>query len=225
MRVVLTREAGLNEAQRSLVPPSATIYEVPLTTTHYYEASDVVRALAEVSEIAAVVVTSARAAKYAVVAHNQVPKAAVWSVGESTAEALSRVGVHPKVVGVQGVEELVASIDKGPVLFLGAKESRPEGVASLQARGIPCVSIPCYETLPLALNLGDQELLKRADVVFIGAPSAWSVAKSHVAPEALVVTSGETTAQEVRLTHENVLIGWNEESKRRLLEMAKSDNQ
>jgi len=68
--------------------------------------------------------------------------------------------------------------------------------------------VACYETSPLVLHASDEQTLRDGDVVFIGAPSAWSVAQGLVRGDALVVVPGATTGEIVRQSHDRVLEGW-----------------
>ncbi len=107
-----------------------------------------------------------------------------------------------------GARDLADAIPEGPVLFIGSALARPELTDELSSRGIEVTKIPCYATLPATLSALDQRHVGEADVLFIGAPSAWMVASSFVSPSTLVVVPGETTASEVRRSHEQVLVGW-----------------
>ena len=53
-----------------------------------------------------------------------------------------------------------------------------------------------------------RETLAGADVLFIGAPSAWDVAKAYVSKNAWVVVPGPSTGDAVRASHDRVLEGW-----------------
>jgi hypothetical protein len=60
----------------------------------------------------------------------------------------------------------------------------------------------------MELTSQQRETLANADVVFIGAPSAWEVAKDYVSRGAWVVVPGSTTGDAVRASHDQVLEGW-----------------
>jgi hypothetical protein len=68
--------------------------------------------------------------------------------------------------------------------------------------------VACYETLPAVLSAEDERQLRAADVVLIGAPSAWQVAEGIVEARAWVAVPGATTGDEVRRSHERVIEGW-----------------
>jgi uroporphyrinogen-III synthase len=86
---------------------------------------------------------------------------------------------------------------------------REELGRALETRGFVVDKVACYRTRAVTLTSDETATLASADVVFIGAPSTWSVAGAHVATTATVVVPGETTAQVVRRTHPHVLVGWN----------------
>ncbi len=111
-------------------------------------------------------------------------------------------------------------MDVGPVLLLGAATMRPELASALRAKGIDVVSVACYETQGATLSASDERLLRDADVVFIGAPSAWSVARELVAPETWVVVPGASTGTDVRRDHARVIEGWGPELRSRLVELS-----
>jgi precorrin-2 methylase len=73
------------------------------------------------------------------------------------------------------------------------------------------VLVECYETTSVELGEEAFEQLRRADVVFIGAPSAWRVARAIVTDGAWVLVPGVTTLAAVRADHERVLLGWGED--------------
>jgi uroporphyrinogen-III synthase len=93
---------------------------------------------------------------------------------------------------------------------------RNELRASLDAKGIEVTALACYETSRAVLHASDEDTLRRGDVVFIGAPSAWSVAQGFVRADAWVVVPGATTGNVVRQSHELVLEGWGPELRARL---------
>jgi uroporphyrinogen-III synthase len=208
VHVVVTREAGHNEVLKSWLPDDATVREVPLTMTRYLD-DDSVRSALTSSEYfgryRALVVTSARSAAFRELAMTALdPNARVFAVGTASAS-------DGDVVGEGGAAELAPKIDEGPVLFLGARSMREELPALLRAKGLEVTSVACYETLPVALSSEDEAALARADVVFIGAPSAWLVGAPFVPETAWVVVPGATTAAAVRQSHDRVLEGWGPE--------------
>jgi uroporphyrinogen-III synthase len=78
----------------------------------------------------------------------------------------------------------------------------------LSKRNIVADRVWCYETVGAALDQEQQDELASADVVIIGAPSAWKVARDLVREDAWVIASGEITASEIRDDHNRVKIGW-----------------
>jgi uroporphyrinogen-III synthase len=212
MRVVLTREKGFNDELRAWVPEDAIVDEVPLTTTHYYEVSDVVESLRSdprYGSFAALVATSGRCAMY-------VPKAAkalrdggiALAVGHPTATALREKDVAVDVVGQGSAVNLASSLNESPVLIMGVATPRDELRAALEAKGLEVVALACYETWPAMLRASDDQTLREGDVIFICAPSAWAVAQGLVRPDAVVVVPGSTTGEIVRASHGNVIEGW-----------------
>jgi uroporphyrinogen-III synthase len=93
---------------------------------------------------------------------------------------------------------------------------RDELVVALRGRGLDVSVVACYETQPIVPSDADRALLAAADVVFIGAPSAWSVARRFVAPDAWIVVPGATTGAVVAAQHERVLEGWGPSLRQRL---------
>ncbi len=221
MRVVVTRERGHNHELVSWVPDHASISEVPLTSTRYFDSQEVhdnLVASSHFGHFRALVVTSARSALYVAVAREALaPGGAVLSVGTATARALENEDVDVDVVGDTGVVDLDAQIADGPVLLLGAAAMREELLESLTQRGVVVEKLACYETIPVVLAPEEEIELREADVVFIGAPSAWLVAMTYVDPRTWVVVPGSTTARVVARHHERVLVGWNPTLKDRLL--------
>jgi hypothetical protein len=68
--------------------------------------------------------------------------------------------------------------------------------------------VACYETIGVTLGPSEQAALHSADVLFIGAPSAWAVARAYVTSDAWVVVPGPATGAEVRPEHARVIEGW-----------------
>ncbi len=211
MKVVVTRERGHNETLRALVPEGCVITEVPLTETKYYDLEDVAASLARWRDVGfqTLVVTSARSARYLeLVAGALDAKAQVMSVGASSTRALVAHGLSVSAEAQHGAEELDAHITRGPVLLLGAAQMRTELREALDKRGLRIEHLACYETVPLAPDDAGAAALGEAQVVFIGAPSAWRTAQEFIAPSAWVVVPGATTALVVREHHERVIEGW-----------------
>lgn len=212
MRVVLTREAGRNDELSHWLGEGVSKVEVPLTSTRYLDLVDVtetLRASGLEGQFETLVVSSSRARRYLEVAVRALRKGAVvCSVGPTTTAMLEAQGVAVSAQALRSSVDLAPSITKGPVLQLGALSSRDELAGELEERGLTVVPVACYETLPLTVTKDQADELARADVVIIAAPSAWSVARDHVAPSTWVVVRGPTTAHAVRLDHERVLECW-----------------
>jgi uroporphyrinogen-III synthase len=85
---------------------------------------------------------------------------------------------------------------------------RDELATELLRRGLVVETLACYETVPADLSGADEATLRDADIVFIGAPSAWSVAEDFVSERSLVIVPGATTAALVGRHHPRVLEGW-----------------
>ncbi len=212
MNVVLTREAGKNDELRTWLPNDFTVNDVPLTTTHYLAIDDVAREIADgghVGKYETLVVTSTRAKDYLDLAREALaPDADVFSVGPASTRALVERGFAVTGEATSRARDLAARITRGPVLLLGASQMRSELADDLNDRGLDVVHVACYETRPVAPRDDEIALLRSADVVFVGAPSAWSVAAAFVGPQTWVVVPGATTGDAVRRDHERVVEGW-----------------
>ncbi len=224
MRIVLTRESGHNGRLRSLTPTSATVYEVPLTTTKYRSLTLVQRELQSSSYYRAfngLVVTSARSGDYVETAlracRRDVP---VYSVGRETTRMLKSHDVGVTAEALSGSGELATLIYRGPVLVIGAVLMHDELSVTLRERGLSVTHVACYETLGVEVGDRESDILRLADVVFIGAPSAWRSAKDFVSPKAWVVVPGTTTGDAVRVDHQRVIEGWDETLRDVLLTLA-----
>ncbi len=212
MNVVVTRERGHNDELTAWLPSGTSVREVPLTTTRFYDADEVMNVLREshyFGQFRYLIVTSARSALYASLAREALGiRGAVLVVGTATARALEDESIDVGLIGEGGAAALAPAIDEGPVLLLGAVGMRDELERELLARGLTVERLPCYETLSADLSGADQAALREADVVFIGAPSAWAVAQDFVSERTLVVVPGSTTATAVGRTHANIVEGW-----------------
>jgi uroporphyrinogen-III synthase len=210
--VVVTRERGHNDSLTAWLPGDATVREVPLTTTRFFASDEVMNVLREshfFGQFRYLVVTSARSALYASLARDALAvDGAVLVVGTATAHALEDESVDVGVIGQGAAVDLAPAIDAGPVLLLGAAAMRDELERVLVSRGLLVETLSCYETVSADLSGTDQAALREADVVFIGAPSAWSAAEDFVSEGTLVVVPGATTAAVVERTHPRVLEGW-----------------
>jgi uroporphyrinogen-III synthase len=208
VKIVLTREAGWYAPVGNVYPDDAVVSHVPLTSTNYREIDDVeldIRSLANYGAYRALVITSARSVNYVSAARDALASdAGVFSVGPATTRMLAHHGVTVSGEADATALDLDDQIPEGPVLIIGAAVMREELRDALEARGVTVAHVACYETRPAELSEAAIELLRDADVVEIGAPSAWSVAREHVSPEALVVVPGETTAEVVRRDHERI---------------------
>ena len=205
--VVLTREAGRNDQLREWLADAFDVDEIPLTRTETLD-EDVAAALEALRphEFRFVVVTSARAADVAARAAALV-EAPVLSVGPFTSAALAARGVT--IAGeATSAADVAHLVTEGPVLSLGARETRPELAERLGERGITLAHVACYATTPVELTPEQAGRLAAADVIIIGAPSAWAVAAPHVRAATWVVVPGETTGEAVRAAHSRVHVGW-----------------
>ena len=212
MNIVLTREHGRNDNLRAWLPADAVVREVPATETNYFDET-VVRASCAALPASVcfetLVVTSARAARYVAAVHERLcDDHECFSVGASTTTALAQCGVRAGVQSSGPALDLARQVARGPVLLLGAASSRDELGAVLRDRGLTVESVACYETRPVDLDDDARRALGDADVVFVGAPSAWRVVAPLVDARAWVVVPGPTTADSVRHDHERVLEGW-----------------
>ena len=212
MKVVLTRERGRNEELVAWLPDGAETFEVPLTETRYFEADEVRRTLVDTalkSPYRSLVVTSSRSARFVETAlASCTGDVEVFSVGPSTTRALAALGQDVCAQSTGGALELSLQIRSGPVLLLGAATMREELGDDLRSRGMEVAKVACYETRPIPPDEIGRRLIAEADVVVIGAPSAWAVAREFVAPTSLVVVPGESTARSVEVDHERTLVGW-----------------
>ena len=212
MLVALTRELGHNEELRDWVGDRAEMVEIPLTRTRFravHEVADELGAATRSSRFHSLVLTSARSERYLDLARSAVADdAEVFSVGPSTSEVLRRAGwsvTHEEPGRALGLAPLISL---APVLILGAVAGREELPRALRQRGLETVVVECYETVAEPLEQEDFDVVRRADVIFVGAPSAWRVIRDVVSDSAWILVPGETTRDEVRLTHSRVLIGW-----------------
>ena len=212
MNVVLTREVGHNDALRTWLGGGVNVRDVPLTETHFLEHESVAHSLAPLENYGrfeSLVITSARTGEYLDLARAALANDAdVFSVGPATTQVLVRQGVTPRAQSPSRALDLAPHISKGPVLFLGASQAREELADELTTRGFDVALVACYETVPVPLSDDDVALLDDADVVLIGAPSAWAVARKLVAASTWVIVPGVTTGDVVRRDHERVLEGW-----------------
>ncbi len=212
MLVALTREVGRNEELRRWVGSRAPVCEIPLTSTHYRAPEDVasdIDALSGFGRFASFAVTSVRVGRYVGVATPALmPGADFFSVGTRTTAMLRDLGFAVAYESEGTSLDLARHIIHGPVLILGAVNGRDELVTSLRRSELETHLVECYETVPAALDEAAIGQLGHADVVFIGAPSAWRVARDLIKPDAWVLVPGATTLHDVRATHERVLVGW-----------------
>ena len=211
MRVVLTREATLNDALRVYLPEAVNVVEVPATTTNFRDVDtfcDALRAVLVETTPTWLVLTSARAAPYGARAVALLgADLRVACVGAATARAVRDAGVQVDLEGRSGARELATLLD-GVVLVVGAFEPFGELEAYLGERAITNLSVPCYETVARQLSPSEQLAIASANIIFVGAPSAWRVVEPWLVDTALVVVPGATTAAQVGARFE-VMEGWN----------------
>ncbi len=207
VKIVVTRERGHNESLREwLDPPFA---EVPATRTLERGVEDVRAELAETAPGATwLVVTSSRSVGPLSVGRDLVsPSTRVAAVGEATARALLALDWPVDVVGSSGALSLLEHLDTSPILVVGAESARPELPAELRRRGIEVRVVSLYRTEARTLEESERRVLREADVVVVGAPSAWRVLRADIEPRTFVVVPGETTRAEVARDHQRVLVG------------------
>ncbi len=218
IRVVLTREATLNDALRVYLPEHVDVVEVPATMTHFRDVGafdDALRTELVDATPKWLVLTSARAAAYAARAVALLGEdVRVACVGSVTARAVRDAGVRVDLVGQSGARALGELLD-GVVLVVGALEPLGELETSLSERAVANVSVPCYETVARELSPSEQLAIASAHVIFVGAPSAWRVVEPWLCERALVVVPGETTAAQVGGRFD-VMAGWNDQLAGRL---------
>lgn len=219
MNVVVTRERGRNESLVSWMPEGATVREVPLTVTRFYDEASVAGELNDSPSgpFHSLVVTSVRAVPYVSLARGALADGAdFFSVGPATTRALAESGVAVRAQTGGVAADLAPVVSRGPVLLLGARVTRGELTTELRASGLVVVEVACYETAATPPDASGEQALRDADVVLIGAPSAWAVAAPFVGAEAWVVVPGATTSAVVRSAHERVLEGWGPSLRERL---------
>ena len=224
MNIVVTREDGKNDTLVAWLPSGVTVDEVPLTTTLYFDPGDVQAALASSpahGTFRSLVVTSERGADYVEIArHASTSDVEVFVVGPTTSSALTTRGIQVHAQGDASADALAPYISRGPVLLLGARSTRDELITALREKGLEVETVACYETVGLSLDSSGAAALRNADVIFIGAPSAWTVAREYVKNDAWVVVPGATTGATVRLDHPNVIEGWGPHLRTRLAELS-----
>ena len=222
MKVVLTRERGHNERLRSWLPEGCEVAEIPVTETDYFDEAAVledVRSSDSFGAFATLVVTSARSARYVgSIARSLVEDADCFTVGATTSDAVATAGVRVSAQSAGAALDLAGQVTRPPVLVLGAARMRDELAEALRSRGLAVTVVPCYETRRLTLSDDQRTELTGADVVFVGAPSAWSVLADAVPRTTWVVVPGRTTAEAVGATHGRVVQGWGPSLRERLVE-------
>lgn len=213
--VALTRESGHNEELRQLIGPRAEVFELPLTATDFSPTAEVdaeLRALRDFGHFRSLVVTSARCEGYLALAKDALLDVhEVFSVGPATTAMLERTQWAPSHESSGTALELADAITRGPVLILAATGGRTELCEALTHKSLQPQRVECYATRDVALDSAERERLARADVVFIGAPSAWRVARHLVSPRAWVLVPGTTTLDAVARDHPRVVVGWGED--------------
>jgi uroporphyrinogen-III synthase len=216
--VALTRERGHNEELRHLIGARADVLELPLTATHFrslHEVDDEIHSLTHFGHFRSLVVTSARCDRYVAFARDALFEVhEVFSVGAATTATLERSGLAVTHESSGTALDLADLISEGPVLLLGAAGGRVELSEVLARRFLHPRLVECYSTVDVTLDEGEKEQLRNADVVFIGAPSAWRVARALVSPHVWVLVPGSTTLDVVKEGHERVLVGWGEDFER-----------
>jgi uroporphyrinogen-III synthase len=226
VKVVLTREAGRNGSLREWLPAGASVEEVSLTTTVFIGADEVekeLRASSAYGTFGSLVLTSERSVPYVAVAFAaSSPDVGVYSVGPVTTSALADRGVAVTRESDGTADTLAPFIASGPVLLLGATSTRTELASALRANGLEVVTVACYETIGVDVSESDAQRVRDADVVFIGAPSAWSIARELVATTTWVVVPGASTGADVRKDHARVIEGWGAGLRERLADLPRA---
>ena len=212
MKIVLTREAGKNDELRRLLPSHHAIADVPLTATEFFSIHDVetqLRSSKFFGRFESLVATSARVDRYVgLVDEAMASHFEVFTVGRTSEQVLAQHGLVVTHRSDGGAEELNHYITHNPVVLLGAQEMREELTIALRKRGLEVEHIKCYRTLPVQPTAEQQGLLLAADVIAIGAPSTWTVAKPFVNESTWVVVPGATPATVVAESHPRVVVGW-----------------
>ena len=210
-RVVLTREAGLNDDLRERFPDDFIVAEVPLTVTHYDDLADVddrLRRSPHYGRFASLVVTSRRTDRFLPLCHQAMTTSReVFTVGHPTATSLEEAGFVVTRSTDEGVLTLAPHITTGPVLILGARHPYGDLAGVLSPR-LEVTSVACYETRPAEVTAEEAAVIGEADAVVIAAPSAWAVARPYVQPRTWVLVPGDSTLQAVAATHERVVRAW-----------------
>ncbi|NNN02251.1 MAG: uroporphyrinogen-III synthase [Acidimicrobiaceae bacterium] len=227
MKVVLTRERGRNDELVAWLPEGCDVFEVPLTETHYVSDDVYAQRLDEAARAGAfssLVLTSAKSAPLVEAALQRcVRDVEVYSVGPATTRSLGELGVVVSAQSLSGARELANQVRFGPVLIVGAATMRPELAQDLRSRALEVCVVAGYETRAIELDEDAARSLREADVVAIGAPSAWRVARAHVGEPTWVVVPGATTARVVELDHARVIEGWGPSWRVRLAELELAD--
>ena len=223
MKIVTTREPGLNDALIEWLPVEARIDEVPLTRTKYVDEvlfRGRLRSATAYGSFRALVVTSARSARYATTGLAAMSDIAeIFSVGPTTTQALIERGITVNAQATGASIDLVGQIIRGPVLVIGAVNMRGELKDALNERGFDVTVVTCYETVATPPDEAGAQLLRDADVVLVGAPSTWSVAQPFIRSDVWVAVPGPTTALVVREQHERVIEGWGPSLRQRLSDL------
>ncbi len=214
LRVVNTREGRLRAELLDRLPSDALVLDVPLTTTRWSSVAQVraqLATLAPPEPYAAFVVSSARAGDYLELVRDSLSHGVqVYAVGRVTEKLLIERGFTVAYCSEDGAQGLVGHVVAGPVLMLGALEMQPELPTALRERGIRVDQVHCYATAPRTLTAHEVDVIRGADALFIGAPSAWRVAAPYVDPATVVIVPGNSTGRAVRETHARVHVGWDD---------------
>lgn len=205
MKVVLTREPPRNDTLHKILELAVDVVEVPATETSYRAVTDVIATCPLVPRT--VIVTSSRAVDVAVALIETSMPEVVIAVGPTTAAHLRERGVENVLTAKdEGAGALEALVFPGPVVSVGAAETRPELGDLVSQRGLEHHHLAAYATEGRPLSEAEIHHLREADFVVVAAPSAWSVVGQHVAPRSTVVARGATTSAAVSRTHDNVVV-------------------
>lgn len=209
MKVVLTREPPRNDSLRRILELVIEVVEVPATTTQYIASDEVVAQCTIQPQT--VIVTSPRAVTAALAIVNGHAPNTLIAVGSTTAHALAAGGAPEVLTADEEGARGVASLSfPGPVLTVGARETRPELGELLRERGLVFQHCAAYITQECSLDQGAITEIQSADALVVAAPSAWRVVAPYVNASALVVVRGATTFDAVSREHAHVVVATDE---------------
>lgn len=209
MKVILTREPPRNDSLRRILELAIDVVEVPATSTQYFTTDDILAQCAIQPET--VIVTSPRAVTAALAVMRTYSPRTCIAVGSTTARDLVAGGALEVVTAEEEGARGVASLSfSGPVVTVGARETRPELSEVLNERGLVFQHCAAYVTHDCTLDASAIAEIQSADALVVAAPSAWRVVAPYVSSSALVVARGATTYGAVTLDHGRVVVATDE---------------